>query len=203
VPIREVAPYEFDTYGPTRMQPLVPMKETAWFVSDAHDPPVLLGIIVFDETDRDWGWVIQLPDEHGKKRACDLSHTSLSTEREAKKILRERMAVWERTGKTMHRQDDPPPSSPTQMIALGDILTNDEIADALRLYHQHKEQGYGFAAAAATQIIEPVLDRINKKLGQENDAYYLGFAIEYVFGLCEDRLPDPDKDPNFMDFLDN
>jgi len=91
-----------------------------------------------------------------------------------------------------------------KMIALGDILTNEEIADALRLFKEcQKDCGVGFAGKCAKQIIEPVLDRINKKLGQENDAHYLGFAIEYVFGLCGDRLPDPDEDPHFMDFLNN
>ena len=35
-------------------------------------------------------------------------------------------------------------------------------------------------------IIEPNLDSINKKLGQENDAMYLAYAVEYVVGMLEE-----------------
>jgi len=56
-------------------------------------------------------------------------------------------------------------------VTLGDFLTHDEIAEAVRL---------GDHAKILDQIVAPNLKRINAALGQENDARYLAYVIEYA-----------------------
>lgn len=54
---------------------------------------------------------------------------------------------------------------------LSDFLSDDEIAKCAELKD---------TTAVREQIIEPNLERINKALGQENDARYLAYAVEHV-----------------------
>jgi len=58
-----------------------------------------------------------------------------------------------------------------KQITLGDILTDREILLAAKLLK---------AKEIAEQIIKPNIERINKKLGQENDPMYLGYLVEYA-----------------------
>ena len=60
-------------------------------------------------------------------------------------------------------------------ITLGDFLTNEQIKKAAELKT---------AAKICAEIIEPNIDAINFKLGQENDPKYLGYLCEYVFSLA-------------------
>lgn len=66
------------------------------------------------------------------------------------------------------------------MMTLDEILTPEEIDAAIRLYKATPPPR--FARACADAIIGPVLPRINKKTGQENDARYLAYCVEYVVG---------------------
>lgn len=66
----------------------------------------------------------------------------------------------------------------TKTFTLPDILTTDEIARAVALYATAKPGT--FAKRCAAEIIEPVLPRINAKLGQENNAAYLAYGVQYV-----------------------
>lgn len=64
-------------------------------------------------------------------------------------------------------------------VFVHEILTKEELAAAKKLYDTvgiHK-----FAKACSEQIITPVIDRINKQLGQENDPTYLAYAVEFAF----------------------
>lgn len=65
-------------------------------------------------------------------------------------------------------------------ITLPDFLTEDQIEQALALYKKHKGTGR-VAREIASQIIQPNIYEINRKLGQENDAHYLAYCCEYVF----------------------
>lgn len=56
---------------------------------------------------------------------------------------------------------------------LKDFLTDDEIRRAVKLKK---------CDAIQREIIEPNLARINRALGQENDARYLAYAVEYAVG---------------------
>jgi len=59
----------------------------------------------------------------------------------------------------------------TKQVAITDFLTKAEIEKAIKLKSQKKVR---------LQIIEPNMARINKALGQENDAAYLAYCVEYV-----------------------
>lgn len=63
-------------------------------------------------------------------------------------------------------------------IRLGDILTDKEILQVQDIWLRDRSQ---FHARVVAEILEPNLARINKKLGHENDARYLAYALEYIF----------------------
>jgi hypothetical protein len=73
-----------------------------------------------------------------------------------------------------------------KQISLGEMLTPEQLEAALTLWNELKGTGR-FAAEAARIIIEPNLPAINQKLGQENDARYLAYALEYAFSQCEQQ----------------
>jgi len=61
-------------------------------------------------------------------------------------------------------------------ICMNDFLTDLEIKKVMKLKK---------AKLICEEIIKPNLDRINKKLGQENDAMYLAYACEYTVSKTE------------------
>lgn len=64
-------------------------------------------------------------------------------------------------------------------IFVSEILTKEEISSAKKLYDS-VDIG-SFAKECSSQIIAPVIDRINNQLGQENDPTYLAYAVEHTF----------------------
>ena len=64
-----------------------------------------------------------------------------------------------------------------KIMTLPQFLTETQIADAIRLYEVH---GMDATAKIQQQVIEPNMATINAKLGQENDARYLAYAVVYV-----------------------
>ena len=58
------------------------------------------------------------------------------------------------------------------------FLTPEEIDKAYALYQVAPEGA--FAKLCAAEIIAPVMARINRTLGRENDAVYLAYCVEYV-----------------------
>jgi len=65
-------------------------------------------------------------------------------------------------------------------ITIADILTDSEIDRARELYAEFKDTGT-FASRVVDELIQPNIERINKKLGQENDPKYLAYCVEYFF----------------------
>ena len=68
-------------------------------------------------------------------------------------------------------------------VTLPQFLTDEQIKQAARLYETH-----GLSEACEqilTHVIEPNMATINKKLGQENDARYLAYAVVYVLSKLE------------------
>jgi hypothetical protein len=68
------------------------------------------------------------------------------------------------------------------------FLRPDEIQRAADIYVDSRPGT--FAGRCAKEIIEPVLDRINNELGQDNDVYFLAYMVEYTFmvaGLERDK----------------
>jgi hypothetical protein len=64
-------------------------------------------------------------------------------------------------------------------FSLSDILTDPEIETCLRMYRDNRST---FHERCLNEIVRPNMERINKALGQENDARYITYAIEYVIG---------------------
>jgi hypothetical protein len=64
-------------------------------------------------------------------------------------------------------------------------LTPDEIQKAATLYANCADGE--FARKCDEQIISPVLPRINTALGQDNDARYLAYMVEYTFIVAKTR----------------
>ena len=64
-------------------------------------------------------------------------------------------------------------------ITIADFLTEAEISQAVRMW---TEDPRTFHKRVLTEILEPNMARINKALGQENDASYLAYMLEYVIG---------------------
>jgi hypothetical protein len=62
-------------------------------------------------------------------------------------------------------------------VTLPQFLTEEQIAEAVRLYEAH---GTGAVPKILARVIEPNMDAINAKLGQENDARYLAYAVVHV-----------------------
>jgi hypothetical protein len=62
-------------------------------------------------------------------------------------------------------------------VTIADFLTEDEIIKAQQLY---KTDRANFHERCREEIIKPNMDRIDKALGQKNDAGYLAYAVEYV-----------------------
>src|SRR6266550_3272941 len=65
-------------------------------------------------------------------------------------------------------------------LTLGNILTKSEIEQAQRFILEAQADKESASARIAAEIVEPALERINKKTGQANDARYLGYAIEFA-----------------------
>ena len=62
-------------------------------------------------------------------------------------------------------------------VTLPQFLTEAQIVQAAKLYEAH---GMDAVEEIQTQVIEPNMTTINSKLGQENDARYLAYAVVYV-----------------------
>jgi hypothetical protein len=63
-------------------------------------------------------------------------------------------------------------------VTLSQFLTGDQITQAAALYDVHGVRGA--VAQIQSRVIEPNLAAINAKLGQENDARYLAYAVVHV-----------------------
>jgi len=63
-------------------------------------------------------------------------------------------------------------------VKLGDMLTDAQIDRCRVLYPDRKR--------IRDEVITPNMEAINRRLGQENDADYLSYAIVYVFGVAEE-----------------
>lgn len=76
------------------------------------------------------------------------------------------------------------PNPPT--VRIGDIFTDAELRAATALYKKRDSLVGGFAARCKAEIVTPeVLARINDKTGQQNDALYLAYMLEYAISTAQ------------------
>ena len=69
-------------------------------------------------------------------------------------------------------------------MTLPQFLTDSQIAQAVKLYEVH---GMDATAKIRQQVIEPNMAAINTKLGQENDARYLAYAVVHACSQAEEQ----------------
>lgn len=69
-------------------------------------------------------------------------------------------------------------------MTLPQFLTEAQIVQAVKLYEAH---GMEAVAKIQTQVIEPNMAAINTKLGQENDARYLAYAVVHACSQAEEE----------------
>ena len=69
-------------------------------------------------------------------------------------------------------------------MTLPQFLTDDQIAEAIRLYETHGDRA---VEQIRQHVIEPNMEAINAKLGQENDPQYLAYAVVYVFTKAQEQ----------------
>ena len=68
-------------------------------------------------------------------------------------------------------------------MTLPQFLTEAQIAHAVKLYEAH---GMDAVGKIRSEVIEPNMVAINEKLGQENDATYLAYAIVHVCSQADE-----------------
>lgn len=68
-------------------------------------------------------------------------------------------------------------------LTLPEFLTSAQIAQAIALYEEH---GMDAVSEIRTQVIEPNMAAIDAKIGQENDARYLAYAVIYVLSQAQE-----------------
>lgn len=76
--------------------------------------------------------------------------------------------------------------TPFKTVALADIFTPSEIERAREMYRQESDES--FNVRVVRELIEPNMARINAATGQENDARFVGYAVEYCL-MGETRKP--------------
>ncbi|MEO6751660.1 MAG: hypothetical protein ABIP85_07765 [Chthoniobacteraceae bacterium] len=78
------------------------VNEVEWF---SDDDERVLGIVLLDNTDQDWSWMVLGRDEAGLFRAIDLG-VSIATREEAKKLLMVKLLEHSATGESVFPQGD-------------------------------------------------------------------------------------------------
>jgi len=69
-------------------------------------------------------------------------------------------------------------------MTLPQFLTDGQIAKAAQLWQVNGMDAVGKIQA---QVIEPNMAAINAKLGQDNDARFLAYAVVYAFSQAEEQ----------------
>jgi len=69
-------------------------------------------------------------------------------------------------------------------FSIQEIFTGDQLRHMRLLYRQLAGTGR-FAKECAAQYVQPNLPHIEKVLGQEMDAMFVAYAVEYTFSQSE------------------
>lgn len=64
-------------------------------------------------------------------------------------------------------------------VTLGDFLTDGEIRQCVAIYRTDRDN---FHKRVLKEVINPNMERIDIALGQENDADYLAYCVQYAIG---------------------
>jgi hypothetical protein len=73
-------------------------------------------------------------------------------------------------------------------VKISDFLTEEEIESCVQIARTIKPSSAEFVDWVADKITGPNIERINKALGQENDARYFAYAVAYVLGRAQELI---------------
>lgn len=65
-----------------------------------------------------------------------------------------------------------------KITSIGEFLTVAQIKTAQTIW---KKDRSNFHKRVLAEVVEPHMKEINRKLGQENNAGFIAYAIEYIF----------------------
>src|SRR6516164_1419586 len=66
--------------------------------------------------------------------------------------------------------------------SLGMLFTSEEFTALEKMWQERASHGeHRFAERVATEVVEPVIDRINAVTGQRNLPLYIAYMVEYLF----------------------
>jgi hypothetical protein len=87
-----------------------------------------------------------------------------------------------------------------KMIVLTDLFTEKEIDDSFKIIADHwtvlphaqhgRDQVPALTDVLVEKIVDPVLCRINEKTGQQNDARYLAYVLQYAYLKTQEKRRD-------------
>ena len=101
--IKTITKVQFDAFSPARTPMATAIAtEKAWFTDDAGN---IVGTVMFDQSDKDWNYVILGRDERGALRWIE-GDSSFSSQDEAEQRLTAAMSKIEESGKTVFPQGD-------------------------------------------------------------------------------------------------
>lgn len=72
-------------------------------------------------------------------------------------------------------------------LTLNQILTDAEINQAIAKWRETYLMPRAFHSWTLARLIEPNMARINAALGQENDARFLAYAVEYAMMILDEK----------------
>jgi hypothetical protein len=100
--IKPLTRKQFNKFGPARSSLIeVLTSEEAWYADSAEN---ILGTVLFDKTDKDWGWVMLGRDPKGEFRAIETA-ASITTREEAAADLIAKMVHVSGSGQKVFEQD--------------------------------------------------------------------------------------------------
>lgn len=67
-------------------------------------------------------------------------------------------------------------------VKISDLFTEQEVRAALKIWRTDRRR---FHDRVSVEIVQPALDRINEATGQENDASFFAYALEFILGSLE------------------
>lgn len=68
---------------------------------------------------------------------------------------------------------------PDKKFKIGDIFNVDELTKAIRILADEHANPSKAHKRIVAEVVQPVIDRINQDTGQECDARYLAYLLEY------------------------
>lgn len=71
-----------------------------------------------------------------------------------------------------------------KQLTIPDFLTHEQIKTCINLYMEHKDKSVIYIKQ---QVIAPNMAEINAKIGQENDATFLSYAVYYVLSSTPEK----------------